>query len=182
MRELIQSQARDIMIFMVDSADRSLGKAGLTLTITASKNGAAFASISPTVTDRGDGWYRLALTASHTDTLGDFAGHVTATGADPTDWCDSVVLDIAGRKLTFRGTVNTGSSTTSITTSAMDPAQTFIADQLKNRIVVFDNDTTTAGLRGQVAEITASTSSATPTLTVSTLAGTPASGDKFTIV
>ncbi len=73
------------MVFMTDSADHVAGKAGLTLTITASKDGAAFASISPTVTERGNGWYSLALTTSHTDTLGDLAIHVTATGADPTD-------------------------------------------------------------------------------------------------
>lgn len=85
MRNLKQSTAANVMVFMTDSADHVAGKTGLTLTITASKDGAAFASISPTVTERGNGWYNLALTASHTDTLGDLALHVTATGADPTD-------------------------------------------------------------------------------------------------
>lgn len=73
------------MAFMTDSADHISGKTGLTLTITASKAGGAFASISPTVTERGDGWYALALTSSHTDTLGDLAIRATGTGADPTD-------------------------------------------------------------------------------------------------
>ncbi len=73
------------MVFMTDSADHISGKAGLTLTITASKNGAAFASISPTVTERGNGWYLLDLTTAHTDTIGDLAIRATATGADPTD-------------------------------------------------------------------------------------------------
>lgn len=85
MRSLKQSTAANVMVFMTDSADHVAGKASLTLTITASKDGAAFASISPTVTERGNGWYNLALTASHTDTLGDLALHVTATGADPSD-------------------------------------------------------------------------------------------------
>lgn len=85
MRKLDQSTARTIMVLMVDSADGKTGKTGLTLTITASKNGAAFASISPTVTERGSGWYALALTTSHTDTVGDFALHITATGADDAD-------------------------------------------------------------------------------------------------
>lgn len=70
---------------MTDSSDHVSGKTGLTLTITASKDGGVFASISPTVTERVDGWYNLALTAPHTDTLGDIAIHVTATGADPSD-------------------------------------------------------------------------------------------------
>ena len=91
MRLLKQSTGRNVMIFMTDSADHVSGKTGLTLTITASKDGAAFASISPTVTERSNGWYSAALTSSHTDTLGDLVLHVTATGADPTDLACQVV-------------------------------------------------------------------------------------------
>jgi hypothetical protein len=85
MRLLKQSTAVDIVIFMTDSADHITGKTGLTLTITASKAAAAFASITPTVTELVNGWYKLALTTSHTDTIGDLALHVTGTGADPLD-------------------------------------------------------------------------------------------------
>ncbi len=73
------------MVLMVDSTDHITGKTGLTLTITASKDGGAFGSIAPTVTERGDGWYALAMTASHTDTLGDLALHITGASADPAD-------------------------------------------------------------------------------------------------
>lgn len=94
-----QSTAANKMVFMVDSTDHVSGKAGLTLTITASKNGAAFATITPTVTDRGSGWYNLALTTAHTDTLGDLAIHVTGTAADPTDLKFSIeVGDIASER------------------------------------------------------------------------------------
>lgn len=89
MRVLKQSTARDITIFMVDAA--GLGKTGLTLTITASKAGASFASITPTVTELTNGWYKLALTTSHTDTLGDLAFHVTASGAETLDFLAQVV-------------------------------------------------------------------------------------------
>lgn len=78
-----QSTARNLLIYMIDSADHISGKTGLTLTITASKDGAAFATITPTVTERGNGWYSLALTTAHTDTVGELALHITATGADP---------------------------------------------------------------------------------------------------
>lgn len=81
MRELTQSTAANVMVFMADATNALAGLASLTLTITASKDGAAFGSISPTVTDRGNGWYNLALTSSHTDTLGDLALNITATGA-----------------------------------------------------------------------------------------------------
>lgn len=85
MRELKQSTAANVMVWMADSADHLTGKTGLTLTITASKDGAAFGSITPTVTERGSGWYNLALTSSHTDTLGDLVLHITSSGADATD-------------------------------------------------------------------------------------------------
>lgn len=92
MRLLKQSTAASVMVLMVDSTDHITGKTGLTLTITASKNGAAFASISPTVNERGSGWYELQLTTAHTDTLGDLALHITATGADPADPISYVVV------------------------------------------------------------------------------------------
>lgn len=85
MRKAKQSTAKNVMVLMVDSTDHVTGKTGLTLTITASKDGGAFASISPTVTERGNGWYSLALTASHTDTLGDLALHISGAAADPAD-------------------------------------------------------------------------------------------------
>ena len=87
---ITQSAARNLMILMVDSADHVTGKTGLTLTLTLSKDGGAFASISPTVTERGSGWYSVALTSSHTDTAGDLVLHATSTGADPTDVRDEV--------------------------------------------------------------------------------------------
>ncbi len=85
MRKAKQSTAKNVMVLMVDSTDHITGKAGLTLTITASKDGGAFGSIAPAVTERGNGWYSLALTASHTDTLGDLALHISGAAADPAD-------------------------------------------------------------------------------------------------
>jgi hypothetical protein len=96
MRQCKLSTARSVTIFMADSSDHVTGKTGLTLTITASKDGAAFASITPTVTELATGWYKLALTASHTDTLGDLALHITGTGADPSDVLMQVVTDLPG--------------------------------------------------------------------------------------
>lgn len=96
MRQLKQSTAANIMVFMTDALDHISGKTGLTLTITSSKDGGAFAGIAPTVTERGSGFYNIALTASMVDTLGDLALHVSATGADPTDLlCRIVAVDYA---------------------------------------------------------------------------------------
>lgn len=108
---LKQSTAFTRMVLMLDSADHVSGKTGLTLTITASKAGAAFASISPTVTERGNGWYSLALTTSHTDTLGELALHITGTGADPTDLVDQVSARITD-DLAFPNTSGRGMDVT----------------------------------------------------------------------
>lgn len=79
------------MVLMVQSADHITGATGLTLTVTASKDGGAFGSISPTVTERGNGWYSIALTSSHTDTLGDIALQITAASADPSSVLGQVI-------------------------------------------------------------------------------------------
>lgn len=115
---LKQSTARDKMVLMTDSADHLAGKTGLTLTITASKNGAAFASISPTVTERGNGWYSIALTSSHTDTLGDLVLHITGTGADPSDLDWQVVALLPGEAVTVQ--TGTGSGQLNIASGVVE--------------------------------------------------------------
>jgi hypothetical protein len=77
------------------------------------------------------------------------------------------------------GVCTTGGTTTSITTSSLVPAAG-VTDQFKGRIVIFNANTSTANLRGQATDITASTSGGT--LTVTALTTAPASGDTFIIV
>lgn len=93
---LKQSTAYTRMFLMVDSADHFTGKTGLTVTVTLSKAGGSFASAGGTVTEVSSGWYKIALTTTDTNTLGDLAYHCTATGADATDFADQVIaLDLA---------------------------------------------------------------------------------------
>lgn len=80
-----------------------------------------------------------------------------------------------------RGTVGAAASTTSIPTSAFSPAGS-ASGQFIGRTVLFDADTATAALRGQATNITGSTASATPTLTVTALTTAPASGDTFSVI
>jgi len=75
-------------------------------------------------------------------------------------------------------TVGAASTTTSIVTSAMDPSAA-ATDQFKGKIVTFDANTTTANLRGQSTDITASTAGGV--LTVTALTDAPVSGDIFVI-
>lgn len=76
-------------------------------------------------------------------------------------------------------TVGTGSTTTSVVTSACTPAASD-STQFTGRIIEFAADTTTAALRGKVARVLTNTVSATPTLTIATgdLPTAPVSGDR----
>lgn len=91
MRAIKVSTARNLMVFLTDSTDHVSGKTGATLAVTVSKNGGAFGSISPTVTERGNGWYSVALASGDTDTLGDLVVRATDTGADPAETLVEVV-------------------------------------------------------------------------------------------
>jgi hypothetical protein len=78
------------------------------------------------------------------------------------------------------GTVGAGSTTISIIIASLAPAGS-VPDQFKGRLITFSDDTTTAALRGQSTDITASTASATPTLTVTPLTTAAVAGDTFSI-
>lgn len=87
-------------------------------------------------------------------------------------------LDRSARTI-VRFTVGSSSTTTLIITSSMDPAAA-VADQFVGRVVVFDRDTTSANLRGQGTDITASTDDGE--LTVTALTNAPVSGDTGVIL
>lgn len=70
---------------MVDSTDHVTPKTGLTPTVTLSKAGGSFASPSGSVSEIGNGWYKVAGNATDTNTLGALILHATGTAADPTD-------------------------------------------------------------------------------------------------
>jgi len=76
---------------MVDSADHLAGKTGLTVTLTISKAGGAFASSANSPTEISDGWYSVVLTNVDTNTAGDLLFHATGSGADTTDFADQVI-------------------------------------------------------------------------------------------
>lgn len=79
-----------------------------------------------------------------------------------------------------RGTVTTGGTPTSVPTSSFTPNGA-VADQFKGRIITFDANTSTAALQGQSTDITASTSAANPTFTVTALTTAPSNGDTFSV-
>jgi hypothetical protein len=92
------------------------------------------------------------------------------------------ILDRSVRTVT-RFTVGSGSTTTNIVTSSMDPAAA-VTDQFGSstvrQTVRFDLNTTTINLRGQRADCTGSTAGGV--LTVSALTTAPVSGDTGVVV
>src|ERR1043166_70905 len=86
-----QSVAYTRSFLMVDSSDHVSAKTGLTVTANISKAGAAFGAAGGAVAEIANGWYKVSLNTTDTNTLGDLAYHCTATGADNTDFVDQVV-------------------------------------------------------------------------------------------
>ncbi len=142
MRKIFLATAYNLTVFMTDSADHISGKTGLTLTITASKDGAAFGSITPTVTELATGWYKLALTTSHSDTLGDLALHITSTGADPTDLVLQVVpVNVAANLTQIGGVTQSATDLKDFADIGYDPAAHKVAG-----VVMADTTTTLTNL------------------------------------
>ncbi len=86
-----------------------------------------------------------------------------------------------------RGVVVAGASTTLVGTSAFTLgyaiAAGVVVNQFVGRTLLFDGNTTTAGLQGAQGIIIASTASNTPSFTLQTaLSATPVAGDTFSIV
>ncbi len=176
MRDLTLSTARTIMVFLAASSDHVTGKTGLTLTVTASKNGGAFASIAPTVTERGDGWYAIALTASHTDTLGDLALHITGTDADPADvLCQVVSYATSLATILTRTASSTITPVSPVGASADDPIDVLDRDEYStttDQPVTFDVEDVDTAPDSVYFDVSYRRENLINTLCTATLAGT----------
>ena len=104
---------RTVRMFATNS---QTGATGLTLVISLSKNGGSYNVISPTVTEVGNGLYKIALAAANTDTVGingraPLDMYITASGADVTNTHDVVFTDPATAE---SGTAQSGSTSTTL--------------------------------------------------------------------
>ena len=85
---------RRIPILMVDATDGYTAETGLTLTVTVSKNGAAFGASGGSVTEVSSGVYYYEATAGELDTVGYLNLKATGTGArDFMALCQVVAYD-----------------------------------------------------------------------------------------
>jgi len=92
-----------IVFLMVDATDDETAETGLSPTVQISKSGGVFANVTNSVTEIGNGWYYVDLTATETDTDGPLIVRATATGAD--EWRDvhQVYTDLAADTVKISG-------------------------------------------------------------------------------
>ena len=99
MRVIEQQTTPTLLFLLVASTDHITPLTGLgsTPVVTLSKNGGTFTAATNAVSEVGNGWYKIILTAAETYSAGvtgwDLALHATGTGADPTDRL--VVVELA---------------------------------------------------------------------------------------
>lgn len=147
---LKQSTTRNLMVFLTSASDHVTGLTGATLSVSISKDGGAFSSISPTVTERGNGWYNIALTTAHTDTLGDLVLRATAAGADPIDLREQVFAALPGDSVTVSSIATDAITAASIATSAVTEIQSGLATSADLTAVKTKTDSLTFTVAGVV--------------------------------
>lgn len=190
-RQIKQSTAATVMFFMRDSytgRGRSSLNSGVnsqSITIIASKNGASGTTITPTITDLGSslgaGWYSMALTTSHTDTIGEMVFHITAPNALDNDEIKLFIVAIdptdLAQGLFVVGTVVTdgGNSATTFVTNLTQTS----TDHWKYSFVVFTSGT----LKEQVQQVTAYNGTTKAVSFRSPgFSATPTAGDTFYLI
>jgi len=126
---LKQSTAVNVTVSMTLASDGQSGATSKTLTIYASKAAAGPAAITPTVTELDStntkGLYKLALTSSHTDTLGELELHVTCSGCVDGDYKWQVSTYLPGEAATLQSSqhVIVDSGTVTTVTNQLTAAQ-----------------------------------------------------------
>lgn len=125
---LKQSTTYTRTFLMVATSDHITGITGATVAVNISKAGATGAAAGGTVSQvdatNMPGLYKIALTTTDTNTLGDLSFHCTATSADPTDFVDQVCANILGDTLPANATQINSVSTSSVTTISANQGTT----------------------------------------------------------
>jgi hypothetical protein len=86
MREIKQGDTTSIRLFF-NTTDGKTGATAITPTIGFALPGAGFTTVAaPASTEIDFGWFDVALTTAHTNTLGEVALHSTGAGQDPMDF------------------------------------------------------------------------------------------------
>ena len=82
----IDNGTTPVMVFLMVSDDGTTAVTGITPAVEVAKNGGAFAAATNSVSEISDGWYKVTLTATETNTNGPLIVRATGTGA--LEWRD----------------------------------------------------------------------------------------------
>jgi hypothetical protein len=96
MQLLKQSTAANVPLKVYLSSDHVSAAAGKTLTVTLSKDGAAFGALGGSVTEVSSGWYKVALNTTDANTPGTLVVRATAAACDDAEVVCQVVADLPG--------------------------------------------------------------------------------------
>lgn len=91
-----QSVAYTRVFYAYLTSDHVSAATGKTITMNVSKAGAAFGAAGGTITEIANGAYKIVLTTTDTNTIGDLAFYGTATGTDDIKFTDQVTDPIRG--------------------------------------------------------------------------------------
>lgn len=80
--QITQNSTPTVVFLLVSSTDDKTAITGASPAVTVSKAGGAFASATNAAAEIGSGFYKVALTATETNTVGALALTATATGCD----------------------------------------------------------------------------------------------------
>jgi hypothetical protein len=127
---LKQSTARNIMLKVFLASDHVTAATGKTLTVTASKDGGAFAAIGGTVTEVSSGWYKVALTTTDTNTLGTLIIRATAAACDDAEHAPIEVVAVDMQDAAGLGLSRIDAAITTLSTLTQAEAQTAVANEL----------------------------------------------------
>lgn len=109
-----------LVFLLVSSTDDKTAVTGLTPTVQISKNGGAFADTTNAASEIANGWYKVALTATETNTDGAMILRATGTGAD--EWRD-VHEVAASRPANVVSIANNAITAAAIATDAIGAAE-----------------------------------------------------------
>lgn len=76
---------------LIASSDHLSKLTGGSPTVNISKNGGTFSATTNAAAEVANGWYKVALTATETNTAGDISYYITCASADDTDFRDQVL-------------------------------------------------------------------------------------------
>jgi len=148
-----QGASKVVPFFMVDSTDHISPKTGLTPSVQISKAGGTFAAAGGTVAEIGNGWYKITLSTTDTNTLGALSFYITATGADPVSFHIQIVA------FDPESSTNLGLSMIDTNVSTRAPASTALSNAIWTdaRAAKLDNLDTTVSSRAPASTALSST-------------------------